>query len=450
MGSQEEAAAPVSCGTICVAGGPQSGSIPPWSRSPCKSPFKMTLEITSTNNVVKAIADGKAPRPAQLAAAKGILPLPQADLLEALVVLAASADEEVASTAKQTLSSQEEDKLLSVVSSEAAPPIVLNHYAVTPGAAHSVYEAIVANPATPKDSIIGIAQGSRNPDLLELISLNQQLLIKSPEIIDAILANPNKSAEAERRAKETKREFFEKERGAEQIARELRAQGKEAAAEFIEAAEFTENLSEDPASEGLSVDDAMFLADLIEVPDAEVDDSWLSLEYIEEIYEETDAERRAVVDKIVSDFRTEDEDELTNERISMINRIMHMNMRDRMKLAMKGNREARNILIRDPNKIISTAVIQNPKITEQEVEKIANMRSISGDVLRMIAINRKWARNYKITLMLCLNPRTPLANVMSFLPRLQMKDLKSIPNNRNVPEAVRKNALRIVNARAGR
>ncbi|MCO6509915.1 MAG: hypothetical protein J5I65_03910 [Aridibacter famidurans] len=410
----------------------------------------MTLEITSKNNVVRAIADGKAPRPAQMAAAKGILPLPQVDLLEALVVLAKSDDDEISSTAKETLSGQDEATLLSVITSESAPPVVLDHYALTPGASHTVYEAIVSNPATPNVSLIGIARTSRNPDLLELLSLNQQLLIKTPEIIDAILDNPNKSAEAERRAKETKREFFEKERGAEQIARELRAQGKDAAAEFIETAEFAENLTDNPESSEMNIDDAMFIADFIEVPDAEVDDSWLSLEYIEEIYEETEAQRQAVVDKIIGDFRAEDEDELTTEKISMINRIMKMNMRDRMKLAMKGNREARNILIRDPNKIISTAVIQNPKITEQEVEKIANMRTVNADVLRMIAINRKWARNYKIVHTLCLNPRSPLANVMSFLPRLQMMDLKSIPSNKNVPEAVRKHALRLISARAGR
>lgn len=410
----------------------------------------MTLEITSKNNVVKAIAEGNAPRPAQLAAAKGILPLPQTDLLEALVILSKSGDEEISSTAKESLSTQDEDTLLSIITSESAPPLVLDHYASSAGSSHAVYEAIVSNPATPDLSLIGIARASRNPDLLELIALNQQLLIKSPEIIDAILENPNKSAEAERRAKETKREFFEKERGAEQIARELRAQGKEAAAEFIETAEFAEGLSEDPGSSAITVDDAMFIAQFIEVPDAEVDDSWLSLEYIEEIYEETESQRQAVVDKIIGDFTAEDEDELTTERISMIHRIMKMNMRDRMKLAMKGNREARNILIRDPNKIISTAVIQNPKITEQEVEKIANMRTVNTDVLRMIAINRKWARNYKIAHTLCLNPRSPLANVMGFLPRLQMMDLKSISSNKNVPEAVRKHALRLIAARAGR
>jgi hypothetical protein len=404
----------------------------------------MELKVTSTNNVVKAIADGTAPHPAQMAAARGILPLPQEDLLEALVILALGGDEEVAGTAKKTLGGQDEEALLNVLRSESAPPLVLEHYAGDHGGSHAVCEAVIANPRTPTKAITGLARASRNPEILELIALNQQMLIGAPELIDAILSNPNKSAEAERRAQETKREFFEKERGAEQIARELRAQGKEAAAEFIEGAEFASDLE----TGSMSVDDALFIADFIEVPDAEVDDSWLSLEYIEEIYEETDAQRRAVADKIISELRTDDE--LTNERVSMIHRIMQMNMRDRMKLAMKGNREARNILIRDPNKLISTAVVQNPKLTDQEVEQIANMRTVSQDVLRAVATNRNWARNYKIAHMLCLNPRTPLPNVMSFLPRLQMKDLMAISKSRNVPEAVRKNANRLLTARAGR
>src|SRR6185295_15927459 len=116
----------------------------------------------------------------------------------------------------------------------------------------------------------------------------QQLLIQNPAIIDAIIANPHRTPESERRAAETKREFFEKERGAQQIANELRAQGNAAAAEFIEQAEFASDMD----GSGLSLDDAAFIASMIEVPDRETDDSWLGLEYIEEIYEETEEERR--------------------------------------------------------------------------------------------------------------------------------------------------------------
>jgi hypothetical protein len=280
---------------------------------------------------------------------------------------------------------------------------------------------------------------------LELIAFNQQLLIQTPALIDAIIANPAGSAEAQRRAAETKREFFEKERGLQQVASELRAQGKEAAAEFIEQADFA--LDADGA--GLSADDAAFLASMIEVPDSETDDSWLGLEYLEEIYEETVADRSAIADKIFGEMRMEDSD-VPNERLSVINMIMRMGMKDRVKLAMKGDREARNILIRDPNRIVAQAVVSNPRLTEQEVEKIAGMRTVTEDILRQLAASRQWSRSYQVVHNLAKNPRTPIANVLNILARLQLRDLAALSKNRNVSDAVRRQALRLSQARTGK
>ncbi|HBE84039.1 MAG TPA: hypothetical protein DDW24_14850, partial [Blastocatellia bacterium] len=240
---------------------------------------------------------------------------------------------------------------------------------------------------------------------------------------------------------ETKREFFEKERGAQQIADELRAQGKEAAAEFIEQAEF--------ASEEANLDDALLIASMIEVPDSETDDSWMGLEFLEELYEETEEQRQRIVDKIIGEMKIDDAD-MPNERISVINRIMKMGMKDRVKLAMKGDREARNILIRDPNRIVCQAVVNNPRITEQEVEKIAAMRSVTEDVLRQLANNRQWSRSYSIVHNLARNPRTPIANVLSILTRLQGRDLDALSKNKNVSDAVRRQALRLSQARKGK
>ena len=193
----------------------------------------------------------------------------------------------------------------------------------------------------------------------------------------------------------------------------------------------------------------MLLAEHIEVSDSETDDSWLALEYLEEIYEETEQQRQEIVDKILGEFKLEDESEISDERISMIQRIMRMTMKDRVKLAMKGDREARNILVRDPNRIVAQAVIQNAKITEQEVEKIAAMRTVPEDVLRQIFINKKWARNYTVMHNLARNPRTPISNSMNILTRLQLKDLDAIAKNRNVAEAVRKQSARLSSLRKG-
>ncbi|HEX8734585.1 MAG TPA: hypothetical protein VF721_04630 [Pyrinomonadaceae bacterium] len=404
----------------------------------------MNIETASTNPIVKAVVEGTAPRPARVAASRGILPLPQGDLLEILVALAQNGDEELASNARETLKNQDKQHLGSIVSAPQASPQVLSYLAGEENLPFDAYEAIISNLNTPDAAIIKFARNTKEGSLLELITLNQQRLIRTPQIIEAIIANPYRTAEAERRAQETKREFFQKERGAQQIANELRARGQEAAAEFIEQAEFAENLE----ASALSVDDALFIASHIEVPDTEIDDSWLSSDLIEEFYEETEEQRQAILGKILGELRMEN-DEISGERVSMLNRILRMSMKDRVKLAMKGDREARNILIRDPNRIVAQAVMQNPRITEQEVEKIASMRTVPEDVLRQIATSRQWSRIYGIIHNLARNPRTPLSSVMGILLRLQLRDLIAISKNRNVSDAVRRQASRISLARKG-
>ncbi len=409
----------------------------------------MDFELTSTNPVVKAIVAGTAPRPAQLAASRGILPLPQNDLLEVLVAFIGKNDADLAANARNILASQDTKQLGILLKSNEVTPPILDYFAGQDNLPTEIHETILTNPNTPNTAVVKFARQTKSGELLELISFNQQLLIQTPAIIDAIINNPYRTAEAERRAAETKREFFEKTRGAQQIANELRAQGKTAAAEFIEQAEFAANLSDTPSAIDLNFEDAILLAEHIEVPDSETDDSWLSLEFIEEFYEETEEQRELIVNKILGELSAED-DEISGDRISMINRIMRMGMKDRVKLAMKGDREARNILIRDPNRIVAQAVINNARITEQEVEKIAAMRAVPEDVLRQIAINRNWARNYPIVHNLARNPRTPISNVMSILSRLQLRDLNALSKNRNVSDNVRRQAFRLVSARAGR
>lgn len=403
----------------------------------------MSSEIASSNPVVKAMIEGTAPRPAQLAAARGSLPLPQTDLLEILVNFFEGSDSELRDAATETLRSQQHQALEATIRSAALAPRVLAHFSRQSELPPSIYEAILLSPDTPPAAVADFAAKTPHSALIDLISFNQQLLIQNPAILDAIISNPNRTPDAERRALEIKREFFEKERGAQQIANELRAQGNEAAAEFIEQAE----VADEPGGSGLSLEDALFIAQHIEVPDQETDDSWLALEYIEEIYEESEETRKAILNKILGEMQAEDE--ASSERISMLNRIMRMGVKDRVKLAMKGDREARNILIRDPNKLVSTAVVNNPRISEKEVENIASMRSISEEILRQIAANRQWARSYPVMHNLARNPRTPLANVITIMSRLQLRDLVALSKNRNISDAARRQALRLFTARSG-
>lgn len=131
-------------------------------------------------------------------------------------------------------------------------------------------------------------------------------------------------------------------------------------------------------------------------------------------------------------FGADDED-----RDTAMQKLSKMGFADRVKAAMRGSREMRALLIRDSNKMISAAVLSSPKLSEPEVEGFAKMASISEEILRVIANNRAWTKNYNVVVGLTRNPKTPLAMAMGFLSRLSSKDLQQVSVDRNVAEPLR-------------
>lgn len=117
---------------------------------------------------------------------------------------------------------------------------------------------------------------------------------------------------------------------------------------------------------------------------------------------------------------------------------------ERMKIAMKGTRAQRAVLIRDANKLVAAAVLSSPKLTETEVEAFAKMANVSEEILRIIANTRAWTKNYSVVSALARNPKTPPAISMQLVQRLNDRDLKALSIDRNVPEAVRISARKFV------
>lgn len=140
----------------------------------------------------------------------------------------------------------------------------------------------------------------------------------------------------------------------------------------------------------------------------------------------------------------------TSEEIrsqTLLQRVQHLSVSEKRMLAMRGGREVRSILIKDTNKQIMMAVLDNPKITESEVEILAHSRSIADEALRAITKNRDWMKNYGILLSVAANPKTPVGVAIPLLTSLKLKDLVSLEKNRNIAEALRSAAKKIVQAR---
>jgi hypothetical protein len=138
------------------------------------------------------------------------------------------------------------------------------------------------------------------------------------------------------------------------------------------------------------------------------------------------------------------------ERRGAAQRLAMLSVAERMKVAMQGSREERSILIRDPNRLVSSAVLSSPKLTESEVEAISRMTNVSVDVLRTVGTSRVWLKSYSVVASLTRNAKTPIAVALTLLNRLTERDAKVLSTDRNIPEPVRLAARKIVSRGAAR
>jgi hypothetical protein len=155
-----------------------------------------------------------------------------------------------------------------------------------------------------------------------------------------------------------------------------------------------------------------------------------------------DAEADAPLVDTAPDAEPVAEEEETEQ--TALQRLAAMNVPQKVQRATKGSREERAILIRDPNKMISMAVLSSPKLTSTEIEGYARGGNISEECLRVIAKTRAWMKNYNVVYALTKNPKTPVAISMNLLARLTEKDLRQLSTDRNVPDVLRVTARKKV------
>lgn len=131
-------------------------------------------------------------------------------------------------------------------------------------------------------------------------------------------------------------------------------------------------------------------------------------------------------------------------------RISQMKVGERLKLALKGGRDARSILIRDGNHLVQRFVLQNPRISDEEVVAVAKNRTAERELLEVISKKKEWINNYQVRLSLVTNPKTPITIAVRYVRTLLVRDLRLLARSKNVPVAVNGIAKRIVIERGGR
>jgi hypothetical protein len=136
--------------------------------------------------------------------------------------------------------------------------------------------------------------------------------------------------------------------------------------------------------------------------------------------------------------------EATPERQTLVQKISRMTVAEKINAALMGSQEERTILVRDSNKIVARAVLQSPKLSDQEAENIATMKNVSEEVLRLVAMNRKFIKSYGVARNLINNPRTPIDTGLPLIHRLNDRDLKGLARNKNVADVIRGMATKLV------
>jgi hypothetical protein len=350
----------------------------------------------SASAVINLIASEMYPRDVVMTIARGFLPLPQEDLIAVLAYLSTGADREIAEIARGSMADIPSRVLLDFAANEGLDPGHLSRL-MNATTDVSVLEVLIRNRSLPDQAVVDLAAHA-DARLQDIIVTNQARIIRAPEILDALLANPAVTPETRRRALENREEFFDK---------------KARLAAMLDLVE-PELLAEP--------DDA--IADLLE-------------RAVEQGDEPAGSTMQALTE-------SEQKDELKG---AIWTRIQFMTIAEKVQLAFRGDRTVRLLLVRDRNKLICSAVMRNPRMSEQEAEAIAGMRNVDEEVLRLLGNRRDFMSKYNVMLNLVRNPKAPIGVVLPFINRLTLRDLKGLKDDRGVQQVIREMARKTYLAR---
>jgi hypothetical protein len=347
-------------------------------------------------------ADPKSPVGLRSMAAKGMVPLAPVDMCLCLALLANDADPAVAAAAQKTASGLP-DKILSVaLRDESANPRTLHFLASALAGKDQPLEYVALNHAAHDLTVAQVAVGTSSARILEIIANNQLRILRSEAVLRAIILNPATSkALVDLTCDFTVRNGLCLEDVPAMIEAHVRIHGAAPAAQPVV-------LPGQPAPR---------LPDTAEALLAEFGDALTSggAPPMEE-----------------------------GRRLNLTQRVAKMSVSEKIKLATLGNKEARGILMRDANKLVTLAVIGSPRISDGEVLVLAHSKTTADDVLRIIYQSREWTRQYPIKVALVKNPKVPLAITMRFMATLRESEVKELAGNKNVPSAVRVNAKKLI------
>ncbi len=341
--------------------------------------------------MIELIKQSAVPAAVMRSAARGALSLPPDEMVEILVYL--TGNKVFADQAKMALAGFDHPSMQRIAANPATPPAVLEYLASPDNVRPDIAAELIENPSVPKTELMELAM-SHSHEALAAMAASQRVQ-SDPEILHVLIENAELPADQRTRIQSLL--------SAGQPSPESNPQNvlglEQEVSRYI-----SENAAEIAAEEAKGFE----LTDVTEDEKQEIHAHAHAKEHKEE------------------------------ERVSPLQKIARMTVGERVQLAMKGNREERYILIRDGCKVVSSAVLQCPKLSDQEVETFAAMKNVQEGVLRGIAGKRKFMKLYPVVRALASNPRCPLDVALPMLKSLLIQDLRNLSMNKNVSDTLRK------------
>lgn len=375
-------------------------------RAPTGS-MTLSIDVDKLPGPARKILGAGAPAPMRMMAAKGIIPgLRPGDIVTVVAALAHDDDQKVAAAAKGTLTALPPPVLGGALTADLEPAVIdalAEHYATN----HEAVEKLLRMPRIGQVALEHLAENA-DERAGELIATNERLMLENPTVIEKLYLNKQvRMSTADRLLELAVRNGLEL--------------GIPA---FKEAAAAIKNELIPEASEEPSFDDVLF----------------------NETEQVAQHAARDGDDDDTHEVDEEGEEQLKQKFLPLHAQIAQLTITQKIRRAMLGTAAERQILVRDPNRLVAAAAAKSPLMRENEAVRISASRSVSEEVLRTLAMNREFTRNYQLKLNLVSNPRTPLTFASRLIPHLRESDLKSLARSKNVAgaiaQAVRQQLLR--------
>jgi len=398
--------------------------------------------------VIDQIRASKLPSNMMQFAARGALQVPAAENIEILVYLARH-NKVFGELARMTLAGWDEKASRAAAADPQTPAEVLEYFISPDNLRPRLLPALLENPSVPEGRLIKLAL-SASREVIEAMLKSPRIRSMS-SVLQAFSSSPYLKPEE---VEEVRKLVSACETAAADVPT---AEGGEPAGASPEAA------SEEPASVSNSetaeewVDDgtvSAYINDHLHDIEAEGDKPFQAIGGVVELLGE---DCFPVIDVAETPAPAADaaaakptpiavapkKPQADGKRENALQKINRLDVKGRIQLALKGNKEERSLLIRDGTKVVALAVLEAPKLSDGEVEKFASQKNVLEAVLRQIPLKRRFMKNYKVVRNLVGNPRTPLDLGLGLMKNLLIADLKNLSANKEVSETIRKLAMKM-------